>query len=638
MNPDDHNDDQTSPFALAREEGLRKAIRFFSEHEKAIADYAGHAGLVFELGDAWTIDITRGRGTFDPAYFFKRGFTEAESMWATCHEIEHFLDWRRDPEAYARLYARTEKERRFDLLYHYLNDILVNREEDRRFPAHWETRNYLYEDKLFSRTDYSAAPKHLQFITAILREKMIPGEPLILSTEVRAAIKTLKGIDGEGTDLIDLVTDATARPRDRFRLIRDYIEPVYERFFRQDVEERKRQQKERPERESESSKDETTEGGSRGQDKSYIQHDTPKKENKKTGIKKEKSRHNEDYFSREYDESSMKLPQVFSPRQAREEIEKEIKRRKQEMRSAEEIAREQFKSQYGVTAEEVEDYAEEFKKIERHIEPLRIVFERIISTRKEVKRRLKEKTDEGVIIDPSMIAQSYIDARSGILNSRTQLKIRREEFDENKPKDFEFTLICDLSGSMNENWPGGKSYEQKSSVILITEALDEFEKKLREERLQKLVDLHVLTEVRGFHSEDEELKPLSDAIDFHTRVRISRRLDSCIGGRTADFKSLARVAATIDRETRKRISDQDLKKVLILITDGGSDDVSLALEAKKHLVKAGVITKAVQIGQPGGQDVKKFKHVWQRDGSPCKDVSMLVGTIENLLEDFLKDL
>jgi hypothetical protein len=237
-----------------------------------------------------------------------------------------------------------------------------------------------------------------------------------------------------------------------------------------------------------------------------------------------------------------------------------------------------------------------------------------------------------------MIAQSYIDAQSGILNSRTQLKIRREEFDEHKPKDFEFTLICDLSGSMNENWPGGKSYEQKSSVILITEALDEFEKKLREERLQKLVDLHVLTEVRGFHSEDEQLKPLSDAIDFHTRVRISRRLDSCIGGRTADYKSLARVAATIDRETRKRISDQDLKKVLILITDGGSDDVSLALEAKERLVEAGIIAKAVQIGQPGAQDVKKFKHVWQRDGSPCKDVSMLVETIEGLLEDFLKDL
>ena len=638
MNPQNRKDQPANPFDLARQAGLAKAAEFFIEHEKAIADYAGQAGLMFELGDAWSFDIKRGRGTFDPAFFFKRGFTEAESMWATCHEIEHFLDWRRDPGAYAHLYTRTAKEKRFELLYHYINDILVNREEDRRFPAHRETRDYLYEDKLFSRTDYSGAPRHLQFITALLRETILPGEPLIISTEVRAAIKALRNIDGEGCDLIGLVTDATARPRDRFRLIRNYIEPVYEHFFHEDVEERKRQQKERPERQGESSKDETPEGGSRGQDRGYIQRDSPRKENTRSGARKERRETDEDYFTLEYDESGELLPQVFSASQVREEIEKEIRRRKKDLKSAEEIAREQFKSRYGVTAEEVEDYAEEFKKIERHIEPLRIIFERIISTRKEVKHRLKEKTDEGAIIDPSMIAQSYIDARSGILDSRTRLKIKREEFDENKPKDFEFTLICDLSGSMNENWPGGKSYEQKSSVILITEALDEFEKKLREERFEKLVDLHVLTEVRGFHSEDEELKPLSDAIDFHTRVRISRRLDRCVGGETAEYKSLARMAAVTGHATRKKIADQDLKKVLILITDGGSDNPSLALEAKTRLVEAGIIAKAVQIGRPGTPDVRKFKHVWGSDGLPCKDVSLLVGTIEKLLEDFLKDL
>ena len=52
----------------------------------------------------------------------------------------------------------------------------------------------------------------------------------------------------------------------------------------------------------------------------------------------------------------------------------------------------------------------------------------------------------------------------------------------------------------------------------------------------------------------------------------------------------------------------------------------------------GVIAKAIQIGKPANQEIKKFKHVWRRDGSPCKDVSQLVRTIEKLLEDFLKDL
>ncbi|HOE16043.1 MAG TPA: vWA domain-containing protein [Syntrophorhabdaceae bacterium] len=603
----------------------QKAARFFLENERAICDYAQQAGLVFELGDRWTIDMKTGRGTFDPNFFVKRGFSESESMWATCHEIEHFRDWRKDPEAYADLYARTKKERRLDLLYHYINDILANREEDRRFPAHWETRKYLYEDKLFPRINYTKSPRHLQLIYAILREKMLPAEEVALSPEVRAAVERLKNIDGQGTDLILLVSDPAAAPGDRFDVIRDYIEPVYERFFREDVEERKRQEKERRDGtdDADAIAGESMEGGSRSSESGYIEKNVVREE---------------DYFVHEYDESKEKLPQALSLEEAREEIEREVRRRREENKSPEQIAKEQFRSRHGVSAEEVEDYADEYRKIEYQIKPLRGIFERIIATRKEIRRRLKERTDQGVIFDPAMIAQSYIDISGGILNSRTQLKVRREEFDEHRLKEVEFTLVCDLSGSMNENRPGGKSYEQKLTAILITEALDEFEKKLKEERFERAVDLHVLTEIRGFHAGDEELKPLSDTIDFATRVRIARRLEDCTGSRTSDYKSLAKVAAEIDKEAKQKIEGGDLRKVLILITDGGSDDVSLAKEAKDRLLRNGVIAKAIQIGQPGKTDVEKFRYVWQKDGSPCKDVSYLVPTIKRLLEDFLNDL
>ena len=154
---------------------MHRAARFFSENEQAICDYAQQAGLIFELGDHWSIDMQTGRGTYDPRFFVKRGFTEAESMWATCHEIEHFRDWKKDPEAYGDLFSRTEKERRLDLLYRYINNILANREEDRRFPAHRETLEYLYEDKLFPRINYSKSPRHLQFIYAICGRQCCQG-------------------------------------------------------------------------------------------------------------------------------------------------------------------------------------------------------------------------------------------------------------------------------------------------------------------------------------------------------------------------------------------------------------------------------------------------------------------------------
>ncbi len=616
-----------------------KAAAFFAENEKAISDYTGQSGLRFEMGDSWSFDIEKGHGTFDPVFFYRKGFSEAECMWAVCHEMERLLDWLRDPDGYSELYGRIGKERRLDLLYQYLNDILADREVDRRFPAHRETRNYFYGSILFPRVDYSSAPKHLQYITAMMRERMLPVEAMILSPDVRKELKALANIDGEGTDLVDLVTDPTARPRDRFGLIRDYIEPVYERFFKEDVNERRSRQQQKTEKSDDVQKGESVKGGPLGSERGFIEDESIRRRDRKlSGQPQKMPRSDEELFAVEYDESEEKLPHAFSRKEARDEIEREMKRQIEESRTAEQMAKEQFRSQHGVTAEEIEDYAEEYRRIETHIQPLRGVFERIISTRKEVRRRLKERAAQGVIIDPSQIAQAYIDARSGVWGSRTQLKVAKEEFDENKPKDFEFTLICDLSGSMNENWPGGKSYEQKSSSILIAEALDEFEKRLKGERLEKNVDLHVLTEVRGFHSDDEELKPLSDSIDFHTRVKISRRLDSCTGGRTADYKSLARVAAKIDDETRKRIESKDLKKVLILITDGGSDDIALASEAKNRLDEMEVIARAIRIGRASDQDAKKFEQVWGRDGSPCLDVSQLVNAIEKLLEDFLKDL
>ncbi len=92
------------------------------------------------------------------------------------------------------------------------------------------------------------------------------GEELTLSPEVRAAIEKLKDIDGEGTDLILLASDPKAQPRDRFDLIQDYIEPVFEEFFQEDVREYKEKKNKNKQegRDEDAQEEESMEGGSRG--------------------------------------------------------------------------------------------------------------------------------------------------------------------------------------------------------------------------------------------------------------------------------------------------------------------------------------------------------------------------------------
>lgn len=604
-----------------------------AENERIIADYAQNSGLIFRRGKGWAIKMQTGEATYDPKFFSDKGYSSAESMWATCHEVEHFRDWRRDPEIYAKLFGRMKTRRRIHLLYNCLDDIMVNRNVDKRFPSHQETKKYLYQEKLFPGTDYLDKPKHLQFAYAALREKMLPEELMALDPEVRKEIENLKNIDGKGTDLIDIVSNPEAKPKDRFSLIEEYIEPIYEKFFQEDVAKRRAQEEEKEKGEGE----EGEEGEESGEP---TDAEAKAGEEGKKG-KPKKTTPAEDYFADDYDDFEDKSPEAMPDKDIKDELDKFIKQKKEDEKSPEEIAKEQFKKQHGVTYEDMQRYRQNYEKIRDYIEPLREIFARIISTRKEIKRRLKERTDQGVIMDPSLISQAYIDAQSGVMDSRTQLKVKKIEYDEHKPNDFEFSLVCDLSGSMSENSPGGKSYEQRLCAILIMEALDEFEEKLKSEREDKTLDLHVLTEVRGFGEGDEELKPLSDTIGYKARVEMNKRLGNCDGGSTKDYKSLAKIGESVSDEIKLKIEKNDLKKVVLLITDGGSDDVDRAKAEKNALSGDGVIIKAIQIGQVGAEDKAKFAKVWQKpekDGYACKGVSQLVATVEKLLEEFLEEL
>ena len=630
-----NNEDKTADDKRAQAAIEDMAEDFLADQEKAIADYAENSGLHFRRGrgwyvnyegkkdyEGWSIKMQTGEATYDPDFFSAKGYSNAESMWATCHEVEHFRDWRRDPESYAKLFGRMKTRRRIHLLYNCLDDIMVNRNVDKRFPAHRETKKYLYKAKLFPGTDYRNKAKHLQFAYAALREKMLPEELLALDPEVSQEIANLKNIDGQGTDLIDMVSNPDVKPQDRFSLIEEYIEPIYEKFFQQDVAERRAQE------EKESGKGE----GEQGEDGKKPQ---------AGGGKPGKFRPAEDYFADDYKDFEDKSPEAIPAKDIKDELDKFIKQKKENEKSPEEIAQEQFQKEHGVTYEDMQSYRQNYEKIKNYIEPLREVFARIISTRKEIKRRLRERTDQGVIIDPSMISQAFIDAESGITDSRTQLKVKKIEYDEHKPNDFEFSLICDLSSSMDENSLGGKSYEQRLCAILIMEALDEFEEKLKAERESQSLDLHVLTEVRGFGDNDEELKPLSDTIEYKARVQMNKRLGNCNGGSTKDYKSLAKVGENLSDEIKLKIEKNDLKKVVLLITDGGSDDVNVAKAEKNSLSGAGVIAKVIQIGKVSPDDKSKFAKVWQKpekDGYACKDVSQLVATVEKLLEELLEEL
>jgi uncharacterized protein YegL len=278
-------------------------------------------------------------------------------------------------------------------------------------------------------------------------------------------------------------------------------------------------------------------------------------------------------------------------------------------------------------------YRNIYREVEPLIAPLRKIFERIIQNRKERVRRLSKLREDGVMMKPEMLAQAYADTVSGV-TPRAEAAYETTERDVSKPNDLEVTLIADLSGSMK----GEKAAEQCKSAVLIMEALSEFEENLARERAERSVDLRVETEIRGFGSDETDLKAMSGELPFKDRVRVAAALREPNGDSTNDFLSLQAVLASVDNVKKNKMTDGDLRKLVILITDGGSSDMIAAKTAKEKLTEIGVIAKAIQIGEASESDQITFRNIWGADGAGIAKVAYLPEMIESLLSVFLKDI
>ncbi|MHB8362252.1 MAG: vWA domain-containing protein [Patescibacteria group bacterium] len=580
---------------------------FLQKHNQTIEDYAMDTGLLFRPDPSiptWMTDFNKGIIHYSPSVFCERGYDDPTILFAICHEIEHFSDWRKYTEAYNSIMQRSKGKHRYRLLYNSLTDIRVNRRVEERSPGLYKNQvpQSLYEVDLFPGTDYTTEvlrddngdevgerpyPKHLQFITAMLREAMV-SQRVQISDDVREEIERLRNfqINGSAFNFIEYLTDPSMDMKKFFMLTKRFIEPIYERLYREDLDERK-----------ESKKGSPSEGNP---------------------------------FDEEYKDMDKRSIEAVEIDDLEDEIKKMIEKIKTEAESPETKAKKQFEEEHDVDAREVEKYTEGYRKIKQYIESLSEVFSRIISKHTGVRRFLNERTSNGIILNPSEIVQAYIDANSMVMDSPTQLKMRKIEFETERESHIQITLVCDLSESMTPE----RREEQLLSAILILEALEELE---NEKKAKGIKNIKIETEVRAFGSTDMEVKPLSSATStYKEKVGVSNVLRETTLGGTLESESLFQVLKSLNEKDIAKIKQGDLTKIVFVVTDGGSNEPGLTKQWKAKLQKAGVILKAIQIGEVCDEEKGIFNNIWGiKDGIHCTDVSLLVSVISELLKNYL---
>lgn len=635
---------------------------FFAQNGAFFSAYAGDSSLEIKRSPStlgtFAIDLQKGVLYAEPKFWKEEeGFGESDKVFGTLHEFEHFREMREliqtegGLEKFKKHIAKFKNRRRFAVLDNCVDDIKMNRSVVERAAALTETKTRLYEQKLFPEDDMTGMPKHLQFSQALLREAMLPERQTKVSDDVRAELERIKAVKSGGVSLMDFMTDPTTPMEIRLKLQERFLEPVMEKFFKEDAENISKEKegengergevngvekegKEAAEGEESKSEDEE-EGKSKGKKKNEKKRKTQKE---KSG-KKDKPENPEDYFKDKYDEYFKNHPEALPTGEIEKAVKKYEEAKKNE-KSPAELAEEAYAKAEGVTVNELREYRrfleelEEIKNPETNetvIEEIREIFRKVIAERKKKILKSKLPVEEGDLL--AFPAEAHISVESGNLEPRVWETVDWKERPKELFGEFDVTLLCDRSGSMER---GGKKIEQRKAATLVLEALKEFSDDLDEEWPRLEYDLNVRSEVWTFgdDTEVEMLKPLGKELSEKQRVLVYNKLGTAPGDSTKDFSALEKIKDGVLDEDWKRIEAQKTKKLIIVLTDGESDNPAEVKKLLEQFRDRGAVVVGVGITADGASAVTTYAP----DGFVCERVENLAAVLGELLEKHIMEL
>lgn len=599
------------------EEAQGRPPALFEQETRLLNDLSEGSSFSFKPGNQWAINAETGEATFDTKFFEEKGYSPTQALFASLHvlrchlvEVKKLIDEPGGSEQWEDLKGRVKEKKRLQVWENCRTDIKGNLEIMRAAPSLSNDVRRLYREKLWPETDFSNSPKHLQFAYAVLRQAMIPDEDITIDQDVRDAINRLRNV--EGRDVIALATDSNQDPLLGLMLSRKYIEPVVDALFEEDLKDKKRDGQSQDENDQSNG---GTSGNSQNENSQSSQNGSE-----------------EEAFKEDYADYDRRHPEPMDEGEKEEKI--KAAKDKQSI-SARYAAG--YQEENAVGTEDVAAYKEEYGKIEKYIEPLREIFRRIVEQRTIDIRRLVALKEEGVLIDPGLVAQTYMDINSGKSDPKTMRDFEGLMIEESVPRSFTVRMVADQSSSME----GDKAVFQRRSAILVMEALSEFSELIDKERKRLTVGLDVKTELRSFGvPEGTRLyKPITEELSEKQRIGYFKGL-LWTGGGTNDFDALY----DIEKEIKATSVNDPLylhelqigkkKDIVIVLSDGESANVRKVQDRTKTLRDMGIIV----IGLGMSKDSQDVATTYMPDGHICYNIADLPIALQKLLTEHLASL
>lgn len=576
--------------------------------------------------------------------FYKdRGLSDQKTSFATLHECEHLLekiqllDEKGGDRIFKRHLERLESSQAFNFLDNRVADLRENRAVISKTNEEFGRLKYsMYKDDLVPETDFTSKPRHIQFVEALSREGEVPDEQCLVSPEVRAKLDEITAIIGkDGSPLIEAMTRPSTAMSQRLKLQDKFLWPAIEELKNQDLEDYKNKTGKSGEG-KEGGPLQEGRGESKKEDKKKKKAD--KSQKGESGQKtKEEVLDPDQIFKEAYDEAARRVPNAVPL----EEIEKAFEKwqEKHSENQADKADRE-YAEKLGVKLGDLRHYQEIVFSLEKIINPetgesiiqeLRNLFARIIAKRLRPGQEPRYPVEEGEdLVHP---ADAVSEVKAGNLEPKVWETHEVAEIKGKRFGEVEITLVCDRSSSMAQ---GTKLPEQRRAAVLVMETLKEFAEQCEEEKTNVDKPLEIRSEIYSFQQNSADaipLKKMSKDLGEKERIDVITAISSAPGG-TTDFVPLETIEKDLNEEVRGKIKEGELNKIVIVFTDGESNDSSRVKNILKKLRGSGVVAIGIGITKAGEAALTTYAP----DARLAEKAEDLAIVLADLLKEHLADI
>lgn len=628
------------PLALAEaaqppEQTDAEMLEAIAETESFARDIAPHIGRLFGMdlsiriaeldeGAGMAADPKTGDVLIDPRFFHKdRQTTPDQASYGIMHEtVAHVKRYTNSPkytEAVERFETdpRTgEVDRAKGIFINILEDADGNRLGHAMLPRMERVGKDMYKTRLFKETNYQALPRHMQFLYKILRTAMVPDEEVTVLPEVDEALADLRNFQGQG-DVIDYSTapsvSATERLSDeeRFKIWQRIIYPVYESLLEQDRQDPNFQGPPEPN----SDKEQSGNNPSDNQQSNQQSNGQPS-DNERFGPyydDYEQNRHQNPMHSHDH---KVLHDRAKAEQQAKGQSEAQAKRERERRLN------ERVKEETGHSLHEKRKYDADIERWRNVIDEMRAVYASVITDRIADKRVLSRKPQiEGAVLHPDRLAQTVIDLQSDIEQPEAFRDYQHERAPGQAVGKTDYIFLLDTSSSMQED---GKQEAAAASTVIALEGLAALQRDIEAAEKETGLDLEldIRTAIYTFGEAATCLKPLSTALSNKERLDSYGAVSQPEDGHTRDYLAL--------EEVSQLPHDKDRRRIVIAISDGGSNGAPDARSRARHAIERlrsdGVFAYGISIGSD------EAEQLYRPTAKMLEDPSKLPETIAGFLE------